>query len=427
MTHSIWKFFTSLRLTVILLGFGTVLVFLGTVAQVHEGLWNAQTRWFQHPLVVREAGDPWWVPPIFPGGYLIGILLLLNLTAAHIKRFHLTWRQFGINLTHLGVIVLLGGQLATDMLKVESVMSFREGETRQFSEATRQWELVFLRAIEGEKEEVVAIPEALLKDGSELRDEKLPFVVRVKNYWQNSEPAFRAPMQQNAPPLTERGLGKDWDFHAIPEARGMDDRNNPTVVLELAGGKGEALGTWVIPSWAGDPLLIAGVKSAYTRSVGKDVAESIGAKLATPQIIDAEGQKWRALMRPERYYKPFSVTLLKTTHDVYPGTITATNLEGIPKDFRSRVLLENPATGEKREVEIWMNNPLRYQGLTFYQSTMGKDEMKDVGRSGLQVVRNPSWLTPYAGCSLVALGMCWQFLAHLTGFISKRRATAATA
>ena len=68
-----------------------------------------------------------------------------------------------------------------------------------------------------------------------------------------------------------------------------------------------------------------------------------------------------------------------------------------------------------------MNNPLRYQGLTFYQSTMGKDEMKDVGRSGLQVVRNPSWLTPYAGCLLVALGMGWQFLSHLTGFISKRR------
>src|SRR4029453_605765 len=101
MTDKIWKFFTSLRLTVVLLALGLVLVFLGTLAQVHEGLWNAQTRWFRSLIVVHEAGDPWWAPfpliRIFPGGYLLGILLLLNLIAAHIRRFHLTWNKFGIN------------------------------------------------------------------------------------------------------------------------------------------------------------------------------------------------------------------------------------------------------------------------------------------------------------------------------------------
>jgi hypothetical protein len=271
---------------------------------------------------------------------------------------------------------------------------------------------------------VVVIPDPLLKDGAELRDPKLPFVVRVKTYWPNSEPAFRAPMQQNAAPITENGLAKDWDFHAVPEAKGMDDRNNPTVILELTGNKGDALGTWVVPSWSGDPNLVAGVKRAYMQSVGQDVAQTIADKLAAPQEVTIDGQKWRMVMRQERYYKNFNVTLLKTTHDVYPGTVTRDNPEGTPKDFRSRVRLENPATGEKREVEIYMNNPLRYEGLTFYQSTMGKDEVKR-GTSGLQVVRNPSWLTPYAGCIVVALGMCWQFFYHLTGFIRKRTAVAA--
>ena len=56
MTDKIWKFFTSLRLTVILLVIGTLLVFLGTIAQVNEGLWNAQDRWFRKPLVMRQAG-----------------------------------------------------------------------------------------------------------------------------------------------------------------------------------------------------------------------------------------------------------------------------------------------------------------------------------------------------------------------------------
>ena len=52
--------------------------------------------------------------------------------------------------------------------------------------------------------------------------------------------------------------------------------------------------------------------------------------------------------------------LLKTTHEVYAGT-------DIPKDFRSRLLIDNPAKGEQRETEIFMNAPLRYEGLTFFQ------------------------------------------------------------
>ena len=107
--------------------------------------------------------------------------------------------------------------------------------------------------------------------------------------------------------------------------------------------------------------------------------------------------------------------LLKTTHEVYRGT-------EIPKNFQSRVSIDNPETGERgREVDIYMNSPLRYQGLTFYQYQMGRDERSAVGNSTLQVVKNPSWLTPYLGCAIVALGMVWQFMYHLVGFTRKRR------
>jgi len=37
-------------------------------------------------------------------------------------------------------------------------------------------------------------------------------------------------------------------------------------------------------------------------------------------------------------------------------------------------------------------------------------------------VRNPSWLTPYIGCTMVALGLVIQFMSHLVGFLSKRKA-----
>ena len=104
---------------------------------------------------------------------------------------------------------------------------------------------------------------------------------------------------------------------------------------------------------------------------------------------------------------------------------TSTNPQGIPKNFQSRVRINNPTKGETREVDIYMNNPLRYEGLTFFQATMGRDEIVDVGRSGLQVVRNPSWLVPYLSCLLVGIGLTVQFLYHLIGFITKRRATVA--
>jgi hypothetical protein len=39
----------------------------------------------------------------------------------------------------------------------------------------------------------------------------------------------------------------------------------------------------------------------------------------------------------------------------------------------------------------------------------------------LQVVRNPSWLTPYIGCAMVGVGLLVQFMYHLIGFVSKRK------
>jgi hypothetical protein len=64
---------------------------------------------------------------------------------------------------------------------------------------------------------------------------------------------------------------------------------------------------------------------------------------------------------------------------------------------------------------------LRYEGLTFYQFQMGRQQLDTDRPSTLMVVRNPGWLTPYVGCLMVFLGLAFQFLLHLVGFISKRR------
>ncbi|MCW5556389.1 MAG: cytochrome c biogenesis protein ResB [Verrucomicrobiae bacterium] len=124
-------------------------------------------------------------------------------------------------------------------------------------------------------------------------------------------------------------------------------------------------------------------------------------------------------LRPTRYYQPFSLQLLKTTHDVYPGTRTASDPRGRPRNYASRVLIDRPSTGERREVDISMNQPLRYDGLTFYQSQMF--EARGQKSSGLQVVRNPSWLAPYFGTLFVLAGLTVQFGIHLAEFLRRPR------
>src|SRR4029078_1299378 len=118
-------------------------------------------------------------------------------------------------------------------------------------------------------------------------------------------------------------------------------------------------------------------------------------------------------MRPSRYYKPYSVTLQKFTHERYAGT-------EIPKNFASRVTLIDPERTVDPDVFIYMTHPLRYRGETFYQSGFQPDDSATI----LQVVHNPSFLAPYVACIIVAAGLLLQFGYHLTGFARRRPSTA---
>jgi hypothetical protein len=409
--NKIVAFFTSLKLTCVLLSFAIVLVFIGTIAQVDDGLYAAQAHYFRQWFIVGAHLFGRHIPVILPGGYLIGTLLVVNLISSHIYRFGLTTKKIGIQLAHAGVILLLVGQLATDLLAREMQMHLNEGETKSYSESAIDDELIFIN-----NGQVTAIPERLLKPGDELKIDSLPFAIRVKMFWKNSDPTFRAPMGQNAPPLAKKGVALSFDFRQVPEAKTTNEKNIPTAIIELIGPNG-SLGDWVVSVWTGDSSLADAVLNSYSQQVGLEMARGIASQLVAPQSIEVDHQKYTFVMRPSRVYHPFSLKLLKATHTVYPGT-------DIPKDFRSRVELDNAKTGEKREVEISMNHPLRYEGLTFYQYQMDAGESAQSGRapsSVLSVVRNPSWLTPYVGCAMVGAGLLVQFLTHLTGFVSKRK------
>jgi hypothetical protein len=375
-------FFVSLKLTVVLLVLSMVLIFWATIAQVQLGIWGVQEKFF-HAFFVLEKIPGTAIPvPVFPGGYLIGGLLLLNLVAAHTYRFRLEARKTGILLTHAGLILLLVGELLSGLLQVESQLRLDEGETKNYSESYRLNELALVDTTDPKFNEVVAIPEAVIADGGVIQHPRLPFQIRLRDYYPNAMLQMKEQAPNAAPAIATTGIGPRVALVPLPLTYKQDERNAPAANVELVGTEG-SLGTWLV-----SPLL------------------------GMPQSFTYQGRTWEITLRFKRYYRPFAVTLLKFTHDKYAGT-------DIPKDFASRIRLQTGDGREDREVRIYMNNPLRYAGLTFYQAGFDNDDHTTI----LQVVHNPGWLVPYISCGMIGLGLVIQFGLHLTGFIRKRSAT----
>jgi hypothetical protein len=373
------SFFASLRLTVVLLALGIILIFWGTLAQVDLGLFKAQNEFFRSFFVYWGPKGASWKIPIFPAGYLVGGLLLINLVTAHVKKFTFTKKKAGIWLVHFGIILLLLGQLLTDILARESVLHLREGEAKNYSEVERDAELAVIDVTDPNSDKVVAIPQSVLLRRKEIEHPEIPFKIRVKDYFVNSSVAER-PADTLEPPASTQGIGARAIVREAPRVTSTDNRDLPSAVIELLGPQG-SMGSWLVSEWI-DPV----------------------------QSFTFNNRTYELALRPRRIYKPYSIQLQKFSHDIFVGT-------DIPRNFSSRVTLQRPDTGENREVLIYMNNPLRYDGETYYQASFDRDDRGTV----LQVVHNPSWLTPYFSCVLVAIGLLVQFGMHLFGFAKKRR------
>ncbi len=382
-TRQFRDFFVSLKLTIVLLALSIILIFAATLDQVNLGIWAVQQKYFHSLFVLWRVGD---IPvPVFPGGYLIGSFLLVNLISAQVYRFKLSAKKSGIWLTHVGLIILLVGELLTGLWQEEFALRLDEGQTKNYSESYRFNELAITETTDANFDDVVVIPEKIVAAGEAIQHAKLPFRVVPKLYYPNAtipEGDSKAP----PPTIATKGIGLQVGVVPLPLTYKQDERNVPAAYVELVGAEGP-IGTWLVYANPGMP----------------------------PQRFEYAGRTWKIGFRFQRTYKPYSLTLLKFSHDVYSGT-------ELPKNFSSRIRLNTPDGRDDREVLIYMNNPLRYAGLTFYQS--GFDGSKT---TILQVVRNPSWQLPYIACALMTLGLLIQFSIHLVAFIARRRKVASAA
>jgi hypothetical protein len=451
----------SLKVTVALLAMGTFLVFAGTVAQVDKGIWTVVDEYFRcaftwidlrifFPRAWNVPGGFW-----FPGGWLIGGLLLVNVLEPHSVRFKiaargprlvagtliiaagavLTWmiivgyfnqeiahtedaafwrvlmrlakgggaaivlmigcmmvfkKRAGIVLLHAGIILMLISEFITGTSAVEGKMRINAGEAVNFVEHTRSVELAFIDRADPETDHVMVVPMARLQRGGLISDPLLPADVEVHHYMKNSR-VFDATRSATmvANPATA-GAGLVAVAVEEPEVSGTDADQRldiPAIYFTLRPKDGgPPLGTFL-----GTPWLTG---TALER-----------------QVVNVGGREYDVIARFARTYKPYRIELVEFRHDKYVGTET-------PKNFSSLVRVIDEDKGVDRTVKIWMNNPLRYAGETFYQSSFEPGKNLTI----LQVVRNDGWMIPYISCMIVGVGMTVHMTSMLVSFLRRRAA-----
>ena len=372
-----WKFFKSFQLTIVLLACLMALVVLCTLAQVSmgtQGAVNAYMRsffvWWQTPALPFPL-------PVFPGGGLVGLLLTLNLIAKTLD-IQRSWGKAGMWLVHTGLVVLFAGEFVAGMMQVDTNMSIEVGQTVNYVQSYKNMELAVIDTTDPAWDEVYSVPDTLLAKRGSIAIPGTPLTLNVKAYYPNAELSNLPP---GAPPsMATAGVGPGVSIVERPTVTNDNEINTGSVFVEPVAG-GRSYGTWL-------------------------ASMAIGA----PQSFTHEGRTYALSMRLRRQYLPYAFTLKQFRHDVYPGT-------DIPKNFSSLVQVVNPSQKESREVLIYMNQPLRYEGKTFYQASFGKNDTLSV----LSVVENPGWLLPYVSCVLVSLGLLVHFAIVLRRSLKRRQ------
>ncbi len=385
------QFFASLRLTVVLLALSMVLIFFGTLAQVETGIWKTQKDYFESILAIWAYPEAWiaydqlyWLRIPMPGGYLLGGMLLINLVAAHVTRFTLTAKKAGIFLIHIGLILLLISELLTDVLSEESQMPVDEGASSNYSQEYRDNELVLIDRLHADFDTVHSIPIALLKPGKTVAVPESPLTIRTVSYYPNAQ-IGRA--QEGAAPVespANQGVAVKMNVVVTPTAVTYAENqiNTATAYVEVLGPEG-SLGIWLVSNVIDDRF--------------------------PPQMVTLGEQSWEIALRLKRHYYPFEVELVDFSHEKYPGT-------EIPFNYSSEVMVRHSDTTKNQKALIYMNHPLRYEGLTFYQASFANDDRTSI----FQVVRNPGWVLPYVSVLLMGVGMLVQFGMHFFKFLKKR-------
>ena len=396
-----------------------VLTFAGTLEQQNMSLFDVQEQFFESIVLV------WWVGGKFPvpllGGYLLLSLVFLNLLVGGVIRLRKRQATVGILIAHLGILALLFGTFLEHQFSTKGQMTlwapeeyqdangngrwdaeesyadsnrngrWDDGETGDSYRSSNEWELVVALPTKDGKEVHYILPqgdlEALEGGGSaRVRASSLPFDVVLSGWARNAEP--RRAMAHDA------RSADGFVLTALKPVGTDENRTNlPGVLVSLepkeVGPKQQA-------------VLWGGQREPWVVSAGGTIA-----------YVDLRRRTWDL---------PFKIHLQKFIHERHPGMAMA-------KRFSSFVT-KVEGTSKDPNIHITMNEPLRYEGYTFYQSGWGPQNARPGDRlySTFSVVANPTDQWPKWMTYVIALGLVIHFLRKLILFLTREaKKTAKTA
>jgi len=392
-----WKtydFLSGFRLATALFLLLLLLTWLATLEQIDHGLYPTLNKYFSWkspwliPDMVPEINGK-KLPFILPGGYYVCAVLLLNMILGGIIRIRKGWRKAGNLISHFGIVfMLLGGGVAHHFSE-RGNMAVYEGESSDTAEAYNEWVVEVAEVKDETYEEVHVIRGKLLTDlkagKSRVFDFKgIPFSLEISGYLVNAIPANE---RESAPRNNEHVV----DGYYLQEAKGNveSERNLAGAYARVIFEDGEKSAPFILSGAAFYPFTVRDGDKVFT--------------------VD---------MRKRLWPMPFEVKLDTFIADFHPGTTR-------PAKFISDIRrIEN---GQESKVRIQMNEPMRYEGYTFFQASYGPpgalpgEKMYSV----FEIVRNPADHWPEYSLYIVAFGMLVTFLtklgSHLGGSSRKRK------
>ncbi len=373
--------------TILLLLMG-LLTWFATLEQVEVGLYLTLKKYFhwQSFFLLPEIKGK-IVPLPLPGGYWVGALLLVNLTLGGVIRIRKGWKHAGNLIAHAGIIFMLVAGGVAHHFSERGNMALPEGQTSDTAEDYFEYVVEVAEITDGKPRDIHVIRGKHLTDLSAghnrlFRLPAMPFDLEIGGYLRNALPVA---ITERAPASNE--LVADG-YYLMSRPDEVNDR--------------------------GEPALEANTAACYGRIVDRDGTKSTPIILAGasfhPFTIERDGRTFTLDMRKRLWPMPFTVQLDEFIADFHPGTSR-------PAKFISKITRIEHDSAAK--VTIQMNEPMRYEGLTFFQASYGS-QSSNSGQmfSVFEVVRNPADKWPEYSLYVVTFGMLVTFLTKFGGYLA---------
>lgn len=379
------KGLSSIWLSVTLLVLLALLTWLGTLEQVHTGLFEVQKKYFDSLFLIHHAGP---VPIPLPGATLVMGVLFVNLILGGMLRLRKGTSTIGILITHVGIAFLLIAGFVKAYFAEEGHLTLYEGQRSNVFESYHHWEVAVLEKLpDGQIREVVAAEEKFVDAEAGARvvlsSADVPFQLEVTRFLSNSRVLPKGPMFDAPLPVVD-----GFFLEGRPREKENEQNIAGAYVAVLDPGSGTRR----------EGLLWGAATQPWTVEVGD---KTFGIEL-----------------RRAQHLMPFTLRMDDFKKEDHPRMTMA-------KAFSSDVTVFEGSTS--RPVKIEMNEPLRSQGLVLYQSSWGPSNARPGDRlfSTLSVVRNPADQYPLWACIVIAIGLLLHFGMKLNRYIrSASRETA---